>query len=137
MKGNRNGSSDSKRGNGRSAASSSNGSSYSTKFVNLPLSEADKAAIAERERSGKIGLHDVLLLVSEGFKVSIGWNEKTGSFISAVTDIVATRPMFNHCYSSFASSPEKALLVALYKYEVYIEGRETWGSSESPRDEFG
>lgn len=116
---------------------SSVGRSFTTKFVDLPLSEQDKAAIKERKTSGSFRFEELLPLLEEGYKISVGWNSKTKSFICAITDVFEGRPTYNTCFSSFGGDAETALLVALYKWETYCEGREEWASASPDETAFG
>lgn len=121
----------------RDSASTTSGNSFTTRFVDLSLSEADKAAFEEWQTSQPPLLTLLSEIADEGVKVSIGWNEKTQSFISSATNQRSTHPNYQCCYTSFAPSFEKALWLLVYKFDLYCAGREQWTVRLAVKDEWG
>lgn len=127
-------------GNGRDSglsAKSAQNSTWSTNFVDLPLSEADKAAFEEWRATQPPLINLIFEIVDSGCKISASWNEKTGSYIVAVTCTQASHPNANSCFTSFSSNLEKSLYTAAYKYDLYCAGREQWAVGQAKKDDWG
>lgn len=92
---------------------------FSVEFVNISLNVDDKAALAESTLTSEELALSVFRLVDNGFKVSLGFNARTDSFIASITGQIPDTPNYKRCVTSHGSSAENALLALQYKYEVY------------------
>ena len=86
-------------------------------FINVDLTEADKAAISEKWQKGKIA--EMLSSLVDVGKVSFSFNQKNTTYNCSVVFYHA--PVEGYCVSSFAPSPLMALYITWYKLDVYAD----------------
>lgn len=109
-----------------------------TRWVKCDLSEDQKNDLKQREISDTDTMGAVQGMLSEGFKVSISYDERSDCFGAYAT---APKEAFGSgtvCLSARAPLLAQALSVLLYKhFEVLREDWRQAGSEESRKDKWG
>lgn len=86
-------------------------------FINVELTEADKAAVTANWEKAKYAT--LLQALVDVGKLSISYNEKNNSYNAAV--VFYDEPLKGFCVSSFAKSPLMAVYITWYKLDVYAD----------------
>jgi hypothetical protein len=103
---------------------------YGVDFVNLKLSDDDKAAFSEwASESAGDTLTFLEQLVGSGYKLSLNEDEENHCFIAAVTGGQDNRDNRNKCLISRAPDLLEVLQMALYKHFVVCNAGD-WGDTE-------
>lgn len=91
-------------------------------FVSVRLNEQQKRDFVVYEKDEGIDLGEQLTnLILDGYKLSISYAEKTGSFVASVTCRSDDSPNTALCVSSHHETPYKAVLVALFKHFTILD----------------
>lgn len=105
-------------------------------FVDIPLSEAQKADFKSWNVEADDILAAVASVVTDGYKVTLSHDEKHGTYQASLTCLADGDPNRGFTMSGRAGDPLKALAVALYKHLEIAQGG-VWANvaSTTPRDD--
>lgn len=91
-------------------------------WCNVSLPDAAKEAIKEQEFDAARFFDWLEALISDRYKVTVSYDDKSDCFLAIVVGRLATRPDYNVGVSSRHSSLETVLLTVQYKFEVLFMG---------------
>lgn len=101
-------------------------------FVDVQLSDTDKAALAQMVENGEFSVSDFLMALSEeGYKFSLSPDPEHNSVIATATGKGAANPNKGYALSARGPSPSSAILVLWYKVAHLTEWGAWVGSSAS------
>ncbi len=91
------------------------------KFVPVRLDADQKETFKSWEVAEGIDVGEMLTnLILDGYKISVSYADKSGSFVASVTCRTDDPPNRGLCITSHHETPYKALMVALFKHFVVL-----------------
>ena len=89
---------------------------FGVDFVSLRLSDEDKAAFADAALDPADVLSDLVRMVEAGYKLSVSYVEKSGSFVATITSPPNLETGRRSALSGFGPTPDLALAVLAHKH---------------------
>lgn len=104
-----------------------------TKFLNVPLGDAQKSAAALWIQGNPPIWEIVDGIVSEGYKLSFGVDKRSGSVMATITDRREGSVYIDHCFTIRGRDWGTALFRLCWVHSIYLDG--DWGEiAERPVD---
>lgn len=95
-------------------------SSGATVWLNVDLSKEDKKDLGEYVDSGEFDLEALAAIVQEGYRMTLGYSERSNAFVVSIFDNDSESPTANHALSGMGSTAQNAICAALYKHTVKL-----------------
>jgi hypothetical protein len=124
------------RGKGNVTQKSSDTATQWTKFVDIPLVEAEWADIIKAYGNPDAIVDAISDLLESGYRVGLSHNRQNDAFIVSVTCKVEGDPNEGCTYNAFAETWFEACQIAVYKH--FIKSKKVWSSvAGKDRPKFG
>jgi len=101
---------------------SKNGAMPTMVWLNYDLTAQDQERLRDKALVDNLHRFSLDDLIVEGFKFSLGPDERNNCYVAALTQKRESDPHYNHCLSGRGATPAHARISLLYRHLVLAEG---------------
>lgn len=121
---------------GKGSGAEGQGVSTMPKFVDIKLSQGDKADFLQQDYDDKFLITVLQSLCDDGYRVGCAWSSETQAYTVSLTCRKSDSVNAGLCMTSFAKTIRQAVGLTVYKHTVLTD--ENWlGAAGQGSEDFG